>query len=106
MSREPKRVAAMSRPHRLIYEWLRHNGINEWLPEQSQMVINHPGKTVTISRFVWKPGTVDRWNADNVHVAGRYTLATEDATVPLHLPPSDAIRAALAKTGTRVLDTH
>jgi hypothetical protein len=54
-------AAVMASDHRLAYEWLRLNGIDEWLPPEPVIAVDDAAGTLTFDCYCWPPDA-DHWD--------------------------------------------
>lgn len=98
----------------LVYDWLAANGVAEWIPETCNIRVGR-GRLVYDS-FVWNDGVERGFNSDfavtgdpglservlaiaAADAIGPGEAIIEERLMPLLVPPSDEVRAAVAKVG-------
>jgi hypothetical protein len=72
-----------------VYDWLRANGVDEWLPQHP--TITTDGQTLTYSTLQWDGER--GWDASNIRPFQPHEPATR--TVPLQEPMPANVRAIL-----------
>lgn len=79
-----------------VYDWLKANGVDEWLPEGSTITLDRDARTITYTSFVWEGPR--GWDAMNFR-ADDVAAPTERRTVPLLVEPDADTARVLAKFG-------
>lgn len=90
----------------LYHAWFIPNGICEWVPEESTVIVDEEAETITYDAFMFT-GSPGRGFGSNIICRSdrNPSVQPEDdetiiyaRTVPLHQPPDDRVRALFAKT--------
>lgn len=94
-----RRPATLKPCHRIAYDWLARNGVDEWLPENPTITIEDGSLTYTSYRWSGPRG----WDVENIErTDDKAGLMAEDRTVPLVVPPDDRTIAAMRARGATV----
>lgn len=85
----------------VICDWLAANGIREWVPENLSVHVDTSGDPLlTYTSHLWRGER--GWDGGNIAVRGEgedRLTEVELRTVPLLMPPDDAVRAAFRNQG-------
>lgn len=84
--------------HRIFYDWLSANGIDEWIPENPQIEVG--GGEIRYQSFVWEGER--GWNIDRITVDD-WGVLLEERRVPLVRPLDDLVLAAAREGGAVVV---
>ncbi len=82
------------------YDWLKANGVDEWLPEQPTITVDKAANTLTYDAFGWEGAR--GWDGGNIAVDNDGNVVTERRFVKLVQVPDANIIAAAERAGATI----
>lgn len=91
---EKRRPADLSAAYNTVLDWLAANGVDEWLPQQVNVLVDEPEGTLTYTAFPWDGER--GWDPEHIgDDAFGDDPRLDTRTVPLQVVPDPLVVAAV-----------